>query len=82
MITVKPTRRELIVAISRLQDLVGRAQGSAQNDRSANRLAEVLADLGEAFDLCITIVGEDRQASPRELEKHAAKFVVHKRRRV
>lgn len=49
----KPTRRDLLVVIGRLQDLIGRASSHAGNDRSPNRLANTQGTLDEAVQLCV-----------------------------
>jgi hypothetical protein len=50
----KPTRRDLLVIIGRLQQLIGRADGAAGNDRNPNRAATVKGVLTEALELCIS----------------------------
>lgn len=47
----KPTRRDLLIVIGRLQDKIGRAMAE-DNDRNPNRAAQVQGVLTEAFDLC------------------------------
>lgn len=55
----KPTRRDLLVVIGRLQGIVGKAAGLVLNDRAKER-AHVVADmLQEAHDLCIKARGFD-----------------------
>jgi hypothetical protein len=48
----KPTRRDLLVVIGRLQDLVGRV-GTAMNDRNPRRADDVAESLGAAHQLCV-----------------------------
>ena len=48
----KPTRRDLLIVIGRLQRLIGFAKG-ANNDRNQNRFAHVDVALAVAHDLCI-----------------------------
>ena len=45
--------RELLNAIQRVQDLVGRAKGAAMNDRNPNRMTSILSPLSEAFEICV-----------------------------
>lgn len=54
----KPTRRDLLVVIGRLQNLIGTAM--AQNDdRNPNRFSEVEATMRRAHDLCIDARSHD-----------------------
>lgn len=48
----KPTRRDLLIVIGRLQNLIGIARG-ANNDRNRERQAQVDGRLEEAHNLCI-----------------------------
>lgn len=50
----KPTRRDLLLVIGRLQQKVGRAMG-ANNDRNPNSYAETRGVLQEALELCIEV---------------------------
>ena len=52
-ITKKPTRKDLLKVISRLQGLIGSAQGIYDNDIATNRADRLHLLLEEAFDLCI-----------------------------
>jgi hypothetical protein len=45
----------LLDTIGRLQDLIGRAQGQAGNDRDPDRFAHLSATLEEAFNLCVDV---------------------------
>lgn len=54
----RPTRRDLLIVIARLQQKIGRAR-SANNDRNPNRQAEVDGVLDEAHALCIQVRGYD-----------------------
>jgi hypothetical protein len=54
----KPTRRDLLVIIGRLQNITSSAR-SAMNDRNPHRAAEVEGYLGEALELCIKARGYD-----------------------
>lgn len=55
----KPTRRDLLVVIGRLQDLVGQAKAGYWNDRSPDRADAVVKPLEEAFDLCVEVTSQD-----------------------
>jgi hypothetical protein len=48
----KPTRRDLLIVVGRLQELVGHAL-SRNHDRNHNRQADVDGTLHEAIRLCI-----------------------------
>ena len=48
----KPTRRDLLLVIGRLQDLLGNAL-AANNDRNPSRLENTTDALNEAHELCI-----------------------------
>ena len=48
----KPTRRDMLLVIGRLQDLIGNAL-AANNDRNPNRLEDTTDALNEAHELCI-----------------------------
>jgi hypothetical protein len=54
----KPTRRDLLIVIGRLQDKLGRIS-SAMNDRNPNREAEVHGAVQEGMDLCIEARSHD-----------------------
>jgi hypothetical protein len=54
----KPTRRDLLVVIGRLQHLVGLAD-ALNHDRNPNRHAEVHGTLEEALKLCIEVRSQD-----------------------
>lgn len=54
----KPTRRDLLLVIGRLQCKIGRAIG-ANNDRNPNSYAETRGVLQEALELCIAARGHD-----------------------
>lgn len=54
----KPTRRDLLVVVGRLQDLVGQAIAH-DNDRNPNRQAQVRGTLEQALDLCIATLSKD-----------------------
>ena len=52
-ITKKPTRKDLLKVISRLQGLIGSVQGVYDNDRAENRADRLYPLLKEALDLCV-----------------------------
>lgn len=54
----KPTRRDLLVVIGRLQDKIGEAI-AVNNDRNLERFAETRAALEEAHELCVMARGAD-----------------------
>lgn len=49
----KPTRRQLLKVIGRLQTLIGQAHGGYLNDRAVCRATAVEEPLNEAFELCL-----------------------------
>lgn len=49
----KPTRRDLLVVIQRLQQLAGRAKHAAMNDRNPERMRDLLRYTEEAEQLCL-----------------------------
>lgn len=54
----RPTRRDLLVVVARLQGLVGRA--IAENgDRNPNQLAKVTMALERAHALCVAASAQD-----------------------
>lgn len=54
----RPSRIELLGAITSLQGFIGKAMG-ANNDRNPNRQAEVTDYLERAHDLCIEARADD-----------------------
>jgi len=54
----KPTRRDLLIVIGRLQSKIGEAR-SVNNDRNPNKQAETDGTLQEALDLCILARSSD-----------------------
>jgi hypothetical protein len=54
-----PTRRDLLVVIGRLQDLVGMAHAGYGNDRSPDRATVVTGALDAALKLCIEVRSSD-----------------------
>lgn len=54
----KPTRKDLLIVIGRLQDLVGNCK-SRNHDRNQNRQAQVDALLDKASKLCILARSQD-----------------------
>jgi hypothetical protein len=49
----KPTRRDLLIVIGRLQGLIGLTKASYWDDRQTNRAETVITPLKEAEELCI-----------------------------
>ena len=54
----KPTRRDLLQVIGRLQHLVGSAM-SVNHDRNPHSHAQTTAALEDAHSLCIEALGQD-----------------------
>lgn len=48
----RPTRRDLLVVIGRLQDIAGRI-ASAASDRNPNRAAEIAHHCDRALNMCV-----------------------------
>jgi hypothetical protein len=74
----KPSRRDLLIVVGRLQSYIGGAL-RASGDRNPNRAAEVKAELDEAFDLCIAARSYD---DPVEPSGPWANYQVTKRNRI
>ena len=55
----KPTRRDLLVVISRLQGFIGRAIGFHGNDRDRNGFERGQSELEAAHLLCIESSAQD-----------------------
>lgn len=55
----RPNRTELLAVIFALQNLIGRAKGAYQDDRSPDRAERVLGALRPAFELCIAATAWD-----------------------
>ena len=51
----KPTRRQLLMGITRLQNLVGMALAHHQNDRDQDGFEKGVRLLNEAHELCIEL---------------------------
>lgn len=62
----KPSRADLLDVIAHLQNLIGRAKSAALNDKSPNRLAEIVSPLDCGFDLCVEATSFD---PPRKLKQ-------------
>jgi hypothetical protein len=60
----RPTRRDLLIVIEQLQDIIGRARG-ANHDRNPNRFAEVDGLLSAAFDYCLKARNHDPPVGSR-----------------
>ena len=54
----KPTRRDLLLVIGRLQDLIGNAL-AANNDRNRNQWEDTTRALTQAHELCVTARAHD-----------------------
>lgn len=61
----KPTRKDLVKTIQRLQDLIGRAKGAAWNDRDPNRMDNIQKPLKEGFDLCVNALSSEPPYIPK-----------------
>lgn len=59
MLTKKPTRRQLLMGITRLQNLIGKAMSAHGNDRDPNGFEKGSRLLDEAHELCIELRGFD-----------------------
>ena len=59
----KPTRRDLLIVINRLQGLVGSIGGTA-GDRNPNRAAQLDALQDVALNLCIEALSQDPPVEP------------------
>jgi hypothetical protein len=55
----KPTRRDLLVVIGRLQHLIGQSKNCYFDDRDPNRADSVVKPLEEAFNICIEATSQD-----------------------
>ena len=55
----KPTRRDLLVVIGRLQDLIGRSLSTHGNDRNPDGFEQGMRALNDAFQLCIEARRQD-----------------------
>ena len=49
----KPTRKDLLKVLGRIQDLAGRAKGIYLIDTGTDRADKLLPMLQEIFDLCV-----------------------------
>ena len=49
----RPTRRDLLIVVGRLQNLVGDALIAAMNDRGPSQMDHLLVPLNQAILLCI-----------------------------
>jgi hypothetical protein len=59
LVRTRPTRRDLLIVLSRLQTIIGRSKSLAQNDRNPNRLENLLSQLDSGFDLCLDVLEFD-----------------------
>ncbi len=60
----RPTRRDLLVVIGRLQDLIGQAFASYANDRNPNGFELGQDALNSAFYLCVKASAQDKPIKP------------------
>jgi hypothetical protein len=60
----KPTRRDLLVVIGRLQDLISRSSAAHGNDRNPDGFEQGMRWLQEAFGLCVSALGQDFPIKP------------------
>jgi len=60
----RPTRRDLLVVIGRLQDLVGEARARHMDDRDRNGYERGQEALERAHELCIEVLGMDDPVTP------------------
>ena len=60
----KPTRRDLLVVIGRLQDLIGQASAFHGNDRNQDGFELGMQALDEATRLCHRATAQDPPVSP------------------
>jgi len=72
----RPTRRDLLVIIGRLQGLVGEATAN-NHDRNPNRYAETMGALEDAFDLCVEALSKD--PPQKDTGPWSSAFAVKKR---
>jgi hypothetical protein len=63
----KPTRRDLLVTLTRVQDLIGAAQGATYNDRIPDRSEAIRAPLATAFELCMAARAFDPPVSLKRM---------------
>lgn len=59
----RPTRRDLLVVIARLQGYVGSAKAYHGNDRNPDGFELGQNELDKAFDLCVEVAAYDRPVS-------------------
>ena len=55
----KPTRRDLLVVIQRLQIAIGDARAAYENDRNPDGFVQGRAILMDAHDLCVDATAQD-----------------------
>jgi hypothetical protein len=67
--TKKPSRRELVSVIAHLQGLIGSAKGAAWNDRSEDRIGDIVRPLDEGFNLCVAALSFDPPQYLKEWRK-------------
>jgi len=59
----RPTRRDLLVIIGRLQDLIGRASAAHCDDKNRDGFELGMKALAEAHELCIEAARRDPPVS-------------------
>lgn len=64
----RPTRRDLLGVIARLQDLVGEALAASRDDIARDRPKRVEGPLEEAHDICIRASALEPPMRPGEAE--------------
>lgn len=72
----RPTRRDLLVVVGRLQTLISRLE-SAANDRNPNRAAWIAGIAREWFNLCVAARSYDTpvDGGPWSVEPPQRKYV-------
>lgn len=59
LFTRKPSRKQLLEALGKCQDLFGKIEGAYQNDRAHDRAGRVVNACRAGFDLCIAALEWD-----------------------
>lgn len=60
----KPTRRDLLVVIGSLQDLIGQAIAAYGNDRNPDGFEQGMDFLAAAHALCVAAASQDPPVNP------------------
>lgn len=66
MTSRKPSRRDLIVGLAKLQVLIGHASAKHGNDRDRNGYEKGQKTLEQAHELCIALTASDAPTDPSE----------------